>query len=243
MYVDLLDSQNYLLVNISLIKLLGLSGAAYCSELFTIMKKAIKKDKLINCCVKVDREYVESKTGVSADEQRALEDCWQKMDLIEKVKGYDENVFDINTEGFLALISGQEDFKDAEIEKLKSKLKPKTAAKEKESKRIAIANGVKASITCPTQEVKEKMDEWVETMSINKKPLSKSIAKVFYDAVVKYSGGDTYVMEKVIQKAISNGYADVDYAIHAYETSLTHKEVNPSTEFKRATSISGGNKF
>lgn len=246
MYVDLLDSENYLLVNVSLIKILGLSGAAYCSELFTIMKKAIKKDKLVNSVyVQVDRDYVESRTGVSIPEQKALEDKWQKMDLIDKKSGDLDNVFNINAGGFLALISCQGEFTKTEMDKLKTKLKPKTSEKEKEGKRIGKAKRIKEAFVCPYPNVKEKLWEWVDMITESRKPFSEKIANVFWENIKEYSGGDTSVMIKVIQKAITSCYVESAYAISAYEKSLAHRKVNPSAAFRRATSddVSGGEEF
>ena len=42
-------------------------------------------------------------------------------------------------------------------------------------------------------------------------------------------------MIKIIQEAINGSYTNVTYALHAYETSLKNKKVNPSSEFRRAT--------
>lgn len=245
MYVDLLDSNNYLMVNVSLINVLGLSGAAYCSELFTIMKKAIKKKKLVNnFYVEVDRDYISSRIGVSVNEQLALEKKWQAMDLIDKSEEAD-NVFNINVERFLTLAAGQESFNKTEIDKLKAKLKPKTTAQEREGKRNGIAKAVKNNLVCPTPEIKDKMVEWIDVMHDANKPLSNNIVKVFLDNIIAYAGGDTSVILKVIQKAITNAYADSAYAINAYETSLKCKRVNPSAEYRRATGedLTGGHKF
>ena len=244
MYIDLLDSENYLLVNVSLIKLLGLSGAAYCSELFTIMKKAIKKDKLVRSVyVKVDRDYVATRTGVSEVEQKALEDAWQKMDLIERNPGDADNVFNINAKGFLVLISGQKEFTNTEIDKLKKKLKPKTSEKEREGKQIGKAKAIKESFVCTSPKVKEKLWEWVDTIVFETtKPLSKRLADIFWQSIKEYADGDEGVMLKVIQKSITNGYVESTYAISVYEEELKHRKPRSS---KRATAddIVEGEKF
>lgn len=255
MYVDLLDSNNYLLVNKSLIKILGLSGAAYCSELFVIMKKAIRKDKLVDkFYVEVDREYITETVGLSEVEQKALEDAWEKMDLISRSAGSRYNVFNINVEGFLGLISGQSDgetdsdryFKPVDIEKLKTKLQPKTSEKYKDGKRRGIAKKVKEGLIIENVEVKNKMCLWIDDIvETTDRTVSANQANVVLETLKRYSGGDVEVMLKVLDEAIKGNYINITYAINAYEKNLKNKEVNPSASFRRATGadVSGGEKF
>ena len=246
MYVDVLNSDNYLFVNISLIKVLGLSGAAYCAELFNILKKAITKDKLVeDCYVKVDRDYIESRTGVSISEQKSLEDKWQKMDLINKSTSDEDNVFNINTEGFLSLIVGQESFSNAQIESLKKKLRPKPTEEDKKVKRLSIVKSMKEGLVCSNPDVREKMYVWIETMSEGKKRLSNEIVKNFLDGVEEYSQGNVSTMLKIIGKAIDNVYLEASYAINSYESDLKYRRGNPPADLRRATAndLVGGKKF
>lgn len=247
MLVDLLDSSNYLLVNVSLINILGLRGAVYCSELFVIVKKAIKKKKLVNSVfVKVDRAYIESRTGVSASEQLAIEDKWQKMDLIEKRQGDEDNVFNINVGGFLNLISGssgENKFTDEELNKLKAKLQLKTPEQEQESKRRGIAKRIKNSLACTDIKIKDSMCKWVDAIYESKKTLSLNTANMFLTAVEKYADGDASVAVEVIEKGIANAWIEPAFAIKAYEESTKQ---NPTRiKMRRATKkdISGGKKF
>jgi copper chaperone CopZ len=243
MYVDLLDSDNYAHINRSLIKVLGLQGAAYCSELFTIMRKAIRKNRLVDSVfVRVDRAYVEDRVGVSADDQLSIECMWEKMDLISK-KSDDE--FNINVGGFLGLITGQSAekqgnaFSEEDINKLKSKLKPKTSEQKKEGKRRGIAKMLKAGLDVADEDVRAKLCDWIDIVTESGKTLSKASVGIFVDSVTKYSKGDGKVMVKVLNHAIQGYYTNASFAIAAYERSLKNKKENPTAEFRRAASRGG----
>ena len=65
MLIDLLNSYNYLMVNMSAIHIFGLNTAVYCAELLNISKKAYKKKKLIDgVYFEVDRKFIREQTSL-----------------------------------------------------------------------------------------------------------------------------------------------------------------------------------
>lgn len=220
MYVDLVDSRNYLLVNTSLIKVLGLTGAVYCSELFTIIKRAASKKKVVdNYYVTVDRDYVANTLGISAEEQIQLENNWEKADFLERHKTKPDT-FALNVKHLMMLISNQEEFTDEELSELKKKLQLKTAESKKEAKKQAIINGLKKSLVITDMELKAKVEEWIDTIcSVNLgKALTKNNVQTFIDTLDKYTS-DAEVAKEVVQVAINNAWRDCSWAINSYEKS------------------------
>ena len=130
----------------------------------------------------------------------------------------------------------------AEVEKLKNKLKPKTSAQIKEGKRKGIVKHVKENIVCADTDIREKLYEWIDVMSEQGKPLSDKIVDVFFNGIKEFAEDNKNIIILLIQKAISNSYADYAYAINAYRTEMKNKKMDTSGKYRRATSV-GGNNF
>ena len=223
MLVDLLDLNNYLLINTTLIKIFGLKAAAYCSELFTIVKKAVSKNKVVeNQYIAVDRNYVESKIGVSIEEQIQFEDAWAAVDLLARHPSK-KDTFTLNVSGFVQLITNAKDLTKTEIDKLKKKLKVKQTRVSKEEKNKAVAQALKNGIIHTNLSIKAKLEEWVDEMCQNYQyPLSKSVVKSFVDTLDKYTQNED-VATTIIQIAINNGYRDCTWAINSYERTIGNR--------------------
>ena len=70
MLLDLLAQDNFINVNINLIKSLGLNTAIYVAELLNIYRKAVTKNKLVDDMYsKVSRDYITDKTSLLNEEQ------------------------------------------------------------------------------------------------------------------------------------------------------------------------------
>ena len=237
-------------INISLIKMLGLPAAAYCSEIFSILKKAITKDKLKEeGSIKVDREYVESRTGLSAKEQLEIENILSRNKFIEKVSSSDD-VFVVNVPLFVQLISGSDDLSKTEFEKLRRKYKSKKESQE--AKKQSIATAIKDGIIYPDLQVKEKLCEWVDTIfATTKLQLTSKIVDVFIATLNAYVQGDMDKALKIVQIAINQSFRDCTWAINSYERSLNMSKSTTATNTPRVTrqdratkdDITGGEEF
>lgn len=222
MQVDLLDVNNYILVNKTLIKIFGLKAAAYCAELFTIVKKAVSKNKVVeNDFICVDRNYIESTIGVDVDEQKQFEDAWETMDLLFKHPSKPDT-FTLNVSGFVELISATKGLSKTELKKIKSRLKPQPRASTEEKKK-AIANALKSNVVCSNERVMLKIYEWIDELCINVKyPLSNTVVKSFVDTLTNYTKDEEKSIS-IIQIAINNGWKDCYWAINSYERNIANR--------------------
>ena len=83
MLIDLLNSANYLMVNMEAIRIFGLNTAVYCSELLNIYKKAVVKNKLYNgTYFKIDREYIKKQTSLEIEDQLKCDINLRKVNII-----------------------------------------------------------------------------------------------------------------------------------------------------------------
>ena len=68
MFIDLLNTENYVQFNVKTANIFGLHTAIYLQLLLSVFEKAQRKNKLIDGYVKLDRSYVTSLTTLSANE-------------------------------------------------------------------------------------------------------------------------------------------------------------------------------
>ena len=222
MQVDLLDLNNYILVNKTLIKIFGLKAAAYCAELFTIVKKAVAKHKVVeNNFICVDRDYVESTIGVDKEEQQQFENVWETMDLLAKHPSKPDT-FTLNVSGFVELISATKGLSKTELKKIKSRLKPQPRVS-KEDKKKEIVKALKYNVVCSNETIKNKIYEWIDELCINGKyPLSNAVVKSFVDTLENYTQ-DEVKATSIIQIAINNGWKECYWAINSYERNVANR--------------------
>ena len=235
MFSELLDTKNYLFINIPLINILGLEGAVYCSEIFTISNKAKRKNQLVDkYYVKIDREYIQQMTSIDFETQAAIEDKLIQMDLLAKHPTKPNN-FEINLEGFAMLIAKREAFTEAEINKIKDKVRIKTPEEIKTRKAKGILKQLKADLTFTDSKVNEKMCEFMDALYEAKKlVMTKNMFTNFCTVLEKYGRGNSEKMIGVIDTAINNLSTDCAFMIKRYEESLPYTKGTISED--RATS-------
>lgn len=212
MYVDLLNSNNYLSINISLIQKVGLNEAVYISELLNILKKAMKKNKLIEGnYVKVDRKFIASRTTLSPDKQRELDSKLIGLDLMAAHPNM-KDVVSINSLGIVSLISLDEN----EVEKdAMDMFRAKTHSESNHLKGKAIAKRLKQSVITPNAYLRSLMNAWIDTIMENSS-LTKDAIADFQGKVFGYSS-DVNVVKEILSLAIQGRYAYGEAAIDAYE--------------------------
>lgn len=231
--LKLLNPNNYITINLLNVKILGLYGAVYLNEVFDKMKKI----EVVNTYqVTIDREDIAERLGISITDQKAVEDRWRIMHFMEPIEGFD-NVFTVNVDTISKYLYAvyTEGLTKEEVKKIKDKFKNKNTEKDKELRKHKIAANIEAAIVCTNGDIKQKVFEWVEYILDVGRKLTIKNAQAFVDAINKYSGGDSTVAIKIIDLAINSAYINAEYAIRAYETSISHKSVNMSADFRRAT--------
>lgn len=243
MLLNLLNSQNYISVNIDAINIFGLNTAVYCSELLNIYKKATLKNKLIDeKFFKVDRKYIFSRTSLTVEDQIKCDLNLSKVNIIS-IKEEDRDIISFDYELYASILSS-EDLKL--LEDVSKKAKIKTPRGVAESKRQHAITELKNNIICSNYELLTALRGWVD--SIFSRPngyLSLKVVKLFQDTLNNYTKGDLDLALRLVEISTIQGYKDCNWAIQLYEKDLKMKAKNEAlsrqrlprvTEIKKATS-------
>ena len=248
MYVDVLDQNNYLQINLSLIKVLGLKGAAYATELFSIVKKAATKDKMFgDDAIRINRTYIESRIQVTTEEQYTFDTAWSNLNLVA-INNKDKDIIAVNVPGFIELISGKS-LSAADFESVKNsidnkKAKKKSQAKEKETKKARIIENLCNHIKVSDETLLEKLQNWVSTLISVDKLLNVQIVEQFVSDLLTYAGNDITVACKIVHIATCQGWNNCDWAISSYEKNKKNTGVRTTPQQKATKKdIEGGVEF
>lgn len=214
MLLDLLDSQNYVMVNRDAIRILGVTTAIYCSELLIICKKARNKNKLFeDKYFKVDRNYVKKSTSIEIEEQLKCDLNLKKVSIIEVNENNPDLIY-FNDEIYASILSSQDvKLLDSISKKVKVE-NPKNLKKTKEE-RLIIA--LKEGIDCRTPEVLQALRNWIDSIYSSGKGISKQQIAIFKDKIDEYCNGDLEKALKIIEIATVHNYIDCQWAINIYE--------------------------
>lgn len=219
-----IDLSNYLQVNVTAIRVYGLKCAVYLSELSRLYNKAMRKDRVNNGYMSIDRGYVSGRTGLSAEEQSALDAglsdagicSWSPSDP-DKVK-FDFGAYlkSITTDdaGFLSLISSSV---------------TKAMAKAKASRDSRVAS-MKKAVGTGDASADEAMREWVDVMARMDGALDESSVRSFQGAVMSYAGDDLGMARGIIAMAAVRCLGSPQEAMRAYREALRSASEGPAAE-------------
>lgn len=215
MYVDLVNGDNYLSINISLANMIGLTEAVYVSELLSILKKAIRKNKLIDGnYVKIDRKFVKSRTTLSPDTQREIDAKLAGLDLLA-IHPTMKDVVSVNSLGIVSLISlDEEDIEKDTLDAMTRVFRTKTGSESNHLKGRAIAKSLKRAVCTANPYLRSLMNAWIDKL-LESTALTKAAVNDFQDKVFRYSS-DVNVVRDIINLAIENKFAYAEAAIDAY---------------------------
>ena len=236
MLIDLLSSNNYILVNKDAIHILGLNTAIYCAELLNIYKKAKEKDKLTtDNYFKVDRSYIKKQTSLNTEDQLKCDTNLEKVNIIKiDVKDPDTIRFDIET--FASIITS-EDIKllDTVAETVQTdSRKLKSVVKDKKRERMIVL--LKESIICRDLDITYALRDWIDALLANPdKYMTKEQVKIFKDRIDDYCNGDKVKALNIIKIATLHSYIDCNWAINLYEKDLGGIKGTNSTTKVRTT--------
>lgn len=218
-----IDLSNYIQVNVTAIRVYGLKCAVYLSELSRLYNKAMRKDKVNNGYMSIDRGYVSGRTGLSVEEQSALDAglsdagicSWSPSDP-DKVK-FDFGAYlkSITTDdaGFLSLITSSV---------------TKAMAKAKASRDSRVAS-MKGAVGTGDASADEAMREWVDVMA-RMGALDESSVRSFQAAVMSYAGDDLGMARGIIAMAAVRCIGNPQEAICAYREALRSASEGPAAE-------------
>lgn len=242
MLIDLLNSSNYIMVNMEAIRIFGLNTAVYCSELLNIYKKAVTKNKLYNeTYFKIDRNYIKKQTSLEIEDQLKCDANLRKVNIIQPDETNPDIIY-FDVEIYASLLSS-EDVKL--LDKVSSKVKVENPKNIKKAQRDRIIIALKESIRCKTIPVLQKLQEWIDSiMADPSKYLSKQQVAAFKDTLDEYCNGDLQKALDIINIAMIQGYINCQWAINLYERDNKPRTYsNPSagavrvTQQKKTTSL------
>lgn len=215
MLLDLLDTSNSIIVNLDMIKCLGLTTAVYCSELISIYNKANRKHKLVNnAYFKVDRKYVENITGINIEDQLSIDNKLIKLDILKLSSDETTDILTLDIDLLTRLVTSEDETTINNIKKAASK---KSRSEQTKAKKQVIINNLKATITIANEELKTALDGWVDALYA--KPngfLTKAMVQTFQHDLNSFTKGDLDVALDVIKIATSQGYSNCQWAIDSY---------------------------
>lgn len=222
MLLDLIDTNNYASYNIRLAQILGLEAAVYCNQLLTIQNKALRKNRLAEGFVCLDRDYIQRQTTLSLDRQIALDLQLEQIGVMQR-QPEDSNKILLQVEALGGLITDEADLDlQAKLsEAIESKWQKKKARLEaKEAKQQAIKTQLLQGLGCRNVELQAALGNWIDAINQNPKvpPVNKATLRTFYDTVNGYThGADLDQALKIIQIATAYSWRDARWAIDRYE--------------------------
>jgi len=222
MLVDLLNSYNFITINLNSIKIFGLNTSVYIAELLNIYKKAYIKNKLIESSYfKIDRKFISDRTSLTIEEQLKSDANLMKIGVINKHNDDPDNI-NFDFELFTSIISSED---KKLIKEISEKVKVKNPHGVKETKRQLILNGLKNSIECSNYELLTALRNWLDSIFANPNVyMSKKLVKEFQDELNNYTQGDLDLALKIVNIATTQSYRTCSFAINIYEKSKKYAE-------------------
>lgn len=216
MLIDLLNSANYIMVNMDAIRIFGLNSAVYCAELLNIYKKAVQKKKLINenKYFKIDRDYIKKQTSIDIEDQLKCDANLVKVNVI-KIDEENPDIIFFDVEVYASILSS-EDVKL--LDKVSSKVKVNNPKGIKQTQRDRIIVALKESIECKTYDILSALQGWIDSiMADPKRIMSKQQVSAFKSRIDDYCDGDLKKALDIISIATIHNYIDCQWAINLYE--------------------------
>lgn len=246
MLIDLLNSANYIMINIDAIHIFGLNTAVYCSELLNIYKKAVIKNKLYNeKYFKIDRNYIKKQTSLEIEDQIKCDLNLRKVNIIKQDEN-DPDIIYFDVEIYASVLSS-EDVKL--LDSVSSKVKVENPKNVKQTQRDRIIIALKEAIECKTLPILQKLQEWIDSvMADPKKFLSKQQVVAFKNRLDDYCNGDLEKALAIIDIATVHGYIDCQWAINLFErNNKPINSINPQSAVRvteqKKTTIVGDEEF
>lgn len=216
MLIDLLCTDNYISFNIKVANVVGLHAAIYINELLNINKKAIKKKKITEDFVTVDRNYIQQRTTLIPDEQITIDGKLSAIGVIEVAEGLPDKLkLNIDT---LTNIMAEDDAallkKVSKITTVKSVTIPSTKMSMRQRTILEFKNNLK----CSNEELLEAYKGWIDGVYANPRGfLSARAITLFQKGVDEFAKGDLDLALKIVDIATVNGYRNVDWAINVFQ--------------------------
>lgn len=214
-YFELMANDSYGRYNRKLMKLAGLKTAVYWSEILDIVIHVVKKKKFdVNGFFKIDRKYIEDRTGLEIEDQLECDDILENLNVLEHAPG-ENNRIKVSLSTMEQLIISD----SVEIPEISSAKTRLSRSQKAENKKIAVISTMKKLIREKDVDLRLKYESWVDSVYASGKGfLTKDKIEIFENGINAFSS-DKQVKLLVLQQAVLTGYTNPDWVIHAYETS------------------------
>lgn len=235
MLEDLLNSNNYLMINLTSVQVLGLRNTIYIAELLNIHKKAVLKDKLVeDDYINVDREFIAKRTTLSIDDQIKCDLNLSKVGIIKKHKD-DPDLIKLDTYLYAQIVTNEN---EATLKQISNKVKVDNPKGARETKKQGMIKNFQNHIQCSNYELLTALRDWVES-TINKSGYtSNKVIDLFQETLNNYTQGDLDMALAIVNIATIQGYKDCQWAINVYEKDKQIKrsqQITAQTRMPRVT--------
>jgi len=208
MLIDIVSDDSYKRFNIKSAEIFGLKGAVYIERLLCIIRKAVRKGKINDGFIKVDRKYIVEETTLSKDEQYDLDSKLEQFNLIEKE---DKDTLRLDISLYMSILNGEL----FELSDISDKFRSR---KDKKNVKInVIIENLKNSITYTIIEMKSAMENYIESIVNSGKSLTTQSLLLFQQDLDNYSNGDISIALEIIKLATIYNYVICYWAISVYE--------------------------
>lgn len=218
---------NYGSYNVKLAQILGLTSAVYLSQLMDINEKAIRKDKVNDNYFTVDRDYIKTRTTLSHDEQKTIENKLIKIGILQRSES-DSNTILLDITVLTSIMMSPDE----------SLVKEITAfSKKRRTKEQVIKETLKESIVTTNSELRTAYEGWIDAVYEKDGFMTKQAVISAQRVVDDFSKRDLDIALKLLEIASINGYRDITWAINNYKKDFMSKNVShPSCSLTLTTS-------
>lgn len=223
MLIDLVSTSNYAHYNIKLAQIIGLEAAIYINELLNINEKAVRKSKLKEGAMKLNRSYITRRTTFSHIKQLEIEQRLVNIGLIIR-DDLEPDLLSVDLAILTSLVMAEDEQLIKDISKIAKKKAAKATTKA-EDDLIKLKNIIKED----NDELRKAYYEWIETMYLKQGWLSQKAIGMAQYLVDNFANHNLDVALKVVEIASVNGYKDMQWAINKYQSNYNVQcSVNPA---------------
>lgn len=217
MLLDIMSPYNNLIINTKMIKIFGLSTAAYFSVLAEILPRVVQKkyDELAGTgYFTVDRGYIELRCGLTVEEQLAADAGLARAAVLIS-NPENPNQLSISMDNMFEILA-EDDAKILDKIRKKAKTKKTDEADAKRRGKIATFAGF-ASTLSHTPEVQEAYHLWITALVEGGKcAFSKTTVQLFHDTMTAYTQ-DPKTQVEILRQAAASGYPNAEWVINSLQ--------------------------
>lgn len=208
--LNLISSDNYISVNISIINILGLKHAVYISEILSIYNKAQRKNAIEDNYFCIDRDYIQKRTSITKDSQKKIDEELKLLGILE-VK--DDNIIKFNIDTLTKTINKNED-KKISVRNGQIKKQVKESQDEK----------CKKAIRCKNEELRKAWYEWIDEMMSKFQYIGVKQTLKNQEILDNFCNHNLDLALKILDIATTNGWKDIQKVLDLYKNKLVTQQ-------------------